>query len=749
MTPTPASADKGPRGRLQRWSLALCLATAWVVLGQPRETTAQSGSTWTHTGDGLVLTITTAWFDAGGYRPIRIKLLDPSPAKAQRTFRLEFKSKFNYASAYRETLILKDVDLPARAGSVETTLALPQLFALNQFDVTIFEDGEELKNLSLENMGTGAWSNDWSEALPSVLIVRDQLTASVAPTAVTTTKGAPGPSYMGVQVMTQTVATVLGFGGELEAAVADLPERWIDYSNVDVICLTMPQVAKLKAERPKAWTALRLWTQQGGNLVVSVGANGLKDLAGLEKALKLPASMRRTSLNPLTDVAGHPGWTAPNLAIYGQAISTPVAANSGTYYGETVVQFGPDGQPISPTPQPQVPVTPPTEPTFLLHSWGLGALVAVASDDLTAGTVDTTQWTWIMNTLGPDRWMWINRHGVSVQRDNVDYWNFLIPGVGLAPVTWFRFLITVFVLAIGPLNYYWLKRRGKLHLLVIMAPAMALLITLGLFLYALLADGLGVKARVRSFTHLDQRTGEAVCWARNSFYAGMAPWRGLDYSEQVITIPIQPVNTFDNSGPAARQVNWNEPRQNLATGWIASRSPSQLLTVKAGRSKAGLSVVAGARAGDPPRVRNRLGVHVQLLLLTDREGAYFKIHNLAPGASATLAPAELEKEAATLQKLALATAPRTPEDFDPYTGQSGLFGFNRRWWWGSSNQNVQAPDCAKSLLEKGIGLLGADLAKSGLAPGNYIAVTDGSPALELGLDNLEQEASLHVIVGRW
>ena len=53
--------------------------------------------------------------------------------------------------------------------------------------------------------------------------------------------------------------------------------------------------------------------------------------------------------------------------------------------------------------------------------------------------------------------------------------NLLVPGVGLAPVTEFHVLITLFVLVIGPVNYWLLKRWRRLHLMVLTVPLAAAL----------------------------------------------------------------------------------------------------------------------------------------------------------------------------------------------------------------------------------------------------------------------------------
>ena len=111
-------------------------------------------------------------------------------------------------------------------------------------------------------------------------------------------------------------------------------------------------------------------------------------------------------------------------------------------------------------------------------------------------------------------------------------WRFLEvsrPRRGAVPVVSFEVLITLFALAIGPINYLLLRRWKRLHLLVVTVPLGATAVTFALFGYALLTDGLGTRLRVRSLTRIDQHRGEAITWARLSYYSGLSPRGGLEF----------------------------------------------------------------------------------------------------------------------------------------------------------------------------------------------------------------------------
>ena len=200
---------------------------------------------------------------------------------------------------------------------------------------------------------------------------------------------------------------------------------------------------------------------------------------------------------------------------------------------------------------------------------------------------ETEEWPgWRMTAQGRalrSALRWDRRHGMTPADANMEFADLLVPGVGLAPVTEFRVLITLFVLLIGPVNYFVLKRLKRLHLLVLTVPLAAALMTSTLFAYAVLSDGFGTSVRAHSVTRLDQRTGEAVCWARLSYYAGLAPGQGLAMPTDVAIYPVIPGwndSSINASVSAEREILWAPPDAKLTQGWLRSRTPTQYLTIR-------------------------------------------------------------------------------------------------------------------------------------------------------------------------
>jgi hypothetical protein len=309
-------------------------------------------------------------------------------------------------------------------------------------------------------------------------------------------------------------------------------------------------------------------------------------------------------------------------------------------------------------------------------------------------------------------------------------------------------------LAIGPVNYWLLRRWKRLHLLVITIPGGALVVTLALFAYALISDGLGTRVRARSLTVLDQRRGHAVCWTRLSYYAGLAPAGGLTFGPEVAALPLTEMPTiipgYSSARSPRRDLRWDD-QQHLASGWISSRTPVQYFTLRSHASKLSLEILASS-AQQPPRVRNTLGVGIRQLLVRTRDGGWHWATDVAPGELAQLAPATEGDARGQLSKAALAVAPGVPPGID--TKSYGLFGMSRRQWYyyGPRRTNeLGDPRQATSLLERGLLWQLAAHGRNGdlLSPGSYLAIVDESPEVVHGTPGAREESSYHAILGYW
>jgi hypothetical protein len=709
-----------------------------LLLGARGGSAVAATSGRTMTGNGLRVDIDDSLLAGPGYRPLRLSVRPTAPVTADRTLSIEllFRRPMTPVTSY-DLRVVRELDIPAGSGPTGVTLSVPPMVS-HQYSLNIREDGVLLKALCVPWMAPApsTYRNDWMEGIPEILFV-DRFLPDTATLA----------AVLNVDKNRQPWQPAPPAGAPLLPNAAsclpqDLPDQWINYSGFDIVCISCEQLAALRSARPEAFRALVAWTAAGGNLWVFGLGSDWRPVGELDRLLDLPAQ------GGGQDKPVPPGWKAPENRLFGRTANTPAEAEDNSDTGAVVVTPAYSG---SPAPMPPKGAThakkktspkPPVRPPFVLRPLQAGLVVALAADKPFPG--DEAEWRWLFDSMGEGRWQWYQRHGLSLQRENPDFLNFLIPGVGMAPVTEFCVLISVFVIAIGPVNYLVLRRRRKLHLLLLTIPASAAVVTGLLFGYALLADGLSVRVRARSVTNLDQRSGRAVCWTRLSYCAGLAPRGGLHFPADVAVLPLEqsPPIEFEQR-PLWREVLWDED-QHLTSGWLPSRTPTQFVTVRARPSRCGLDVLDPAGPGQHPSLRNRLETPIKELLVCAKDGKYYWAEGVAPADTAPLEPISWSEA----QSMMMGTLRQDKLDWPPGgvgASGSGVFGLgrNRYFYMRLANNGALSPPAQST------GRLEQMRTLNSLPPGSYMAVVERPPEVVLGVPAPREEPSSHVIIGNW
>ena len=331
---------------------------------------------------------------------------------------------------------------------------------------------------------------------------------------------------------------------------------------------------------------------------------------------------------------------------------------------------------------------------------------------------------------------WSNRHGNNPGRGNPEFNNFLIPDVGVAPVFEFQMLMSLFVIGIGPVNYWLLKRRGQLPLLLVTVPAAALATSLALFAYGFLSEGVGTRVRARSFTKLNQRSGEAVCWARLSYYAGFAPGEGMRVPADTAVYPILPSSQSRYRFEPPRELLWGATSaklpQHLSRGWLAARTPTQYQTITARPTTKRIDF---QQTADGLVAANRLGVDLIALAVQDEAGNFYLAEQLASGDAATLSPSNKVRSIMAIRTLLAAHEPEFPAGAEMASRPRYSRGYNREL-------------LSQNLMETELSAITSPVIE-GWGRRGYVAITSAGIELELGLDSAVEKDSCHVIRGSW
>jgi len=585
--------------RLKRFSLTLAvfaaaLFLADVCLAQNQQKIHLPGP-GVKNRCGLTMDLDARGAESNGYRPIRVKLSNlPATANTfDRQVRVTLKMMYGQ-SVYGQLAVSQVVEIPEGSTTGEAIISMPSDGQGYYMSMEVREGGQRLEELSstyLPFNNRGGWGVG-DEAFPSVLFVsstipdrnkRDQLFAEnlgqipeTAPTnlipdirnlAASTHDRNANRSY-GQMTDRSLLTLVENFPSTELLPPAELPDRWIDLSTYGILFISREDLQLLATKFPQRKLAVEQWLAQGTVLVVYDAGEEYEHLAEIEKLLELPPLPEGGKKGvPYRDWSPAKDSVQPNSKKYGNSPQSNQSFSGVTMPGMPVV---PAGTTKEPTPlAPKGPSKKPSlVPPFVSRPAHLGWLIAIAEKNPFPGEVN--EWEHLLASIPDQRESWSYRHGMTLRGRNDDFWNWHIAGVGAAPVFSFILLATLFAIAIGPLNYLFLGKIQRLSMLLFTVPAGALVVTLALFLYAIATDGLGVRSRVRSFTMLDQRSGQMVSWSRQTYFASIAPSRGLKYPADTLVFPM--LIKQNETGSTYRALDWEPDGQRLKYGFLASRS---------------------------------------------------------------------------------------------------------------------------------------------------------------------------------
>jgi hypothetical protein len=706
--------------------------------------------------NGLTLEVDSRWVNNYGYRPIRVRVSSLKPVTRDHVVTIRFHIA---AWDWRSGVIDVEQDIELLTGQTEATAVVtcPQFQTGHRYWWDVWVDGKKDDSLSVDaNTAwqlTAASSNAQGDVpLKFLLVGRPQFSPTLIPNT----------------DMFEALAMPIDL----------LPTRWLDFTTVDVLAISPRDLEWLHTKQPETLKAIRRWIRAGGQAWISPVGRQWKSVPRVEELLGI-------KLGESAEAAAAPvdrGWQPIKLSSGAQAADESTFIYLPTGRTRAVrdplmiarLENDPDWEVVQKNLTPsaddanKLKLPADSGQWYVQRPLGLGhvrvfreawdpigfgislqMLRGLSIFDPAQTSPLTTPLTAAMETTRT----WESRHGLTPDTANSDFADWLVPGVGRAPVNEFRVLITLFVLVIGPLNYWLLQRTHRLHLLVLTVPLTAAVLTIGLFVYALASDGISTKVRVRSFTSLDQRTGEAACWARLSYYAALAPGRGLTLPDDTAIYPITPGwNEASNNASfgGTRQIEWTGGRQRLTEGWLRSRTPTQYLTIRARKSPAKLLLEPTA---ERIATTNELGTDIRYVAVADDDGSVFVGEAIENGATAELHPADREQVLRRLQRFLRENRPSAPAEL---TGESTFIAtqqrrqqrrFLRNQYGLSYGLERLGGNLQSSLID---GLVGTDeLPALNLAPRTYVAITETGPEVTVGVANAREEASFHVLVAHW
>ncbi len=513
-------------------------------------------------------------------------------------------------------------------------------------------------------------------------------------------------------------------------AAQQLPEQWLAYSQLDVILIAAPLLRQLESQ-PAVYRALTDWLANGGNLWVYAtqqAACQVLDQTPLQPVAAGLVPVKRAlrqalSLNDLNDASGWeynayngPSRDSQNLLQGSSMLNGGIALRQQAYDAAKQNEHAFAAE------------APPAAVAGLIRHgrFGLGTVTAIDREDPFPQSFQF--WTTVVRATGGEQLDWTARTGIHVPGGNTQFWSLLIAAVGQPPVKSFIGLNTLFVLIVGPICYWYLRRRQHLFLLFFVAPALALLVTGGLVVYAYLADGVRTRTRVRQITWVDPQAGYQVTQARQTYFAVLDSRRGLAFPNDAAVYPVLRGSIRSDYRYRRNDLSGIEGTVTASDDQLQFRGcflpPRAQVQVLVANPEARAETLQWMVADTQVSVTNRLDYGLRDLTIRDQAGKLWQAAAVQSGETVSLT------RLPSAQTPALDIAPLQPEVLPNLR--------STRDPWGRYSVGSNASQLERS-LEDWLRFL---------PPERFIAIAEQPEVKLLGVEDAEMTDVNHVIMGR-
>lgn len=607
---------------------------------------------------GFVAKIEIAYHDIAGYVPLELTITSTSRFTTDRNFILRLEPLPGARTPPRNGMVV-EVPATVAAGSKSVTLNryVPKWSAGHSYRARLFEGGQALPKY--EGLIGNPVLQGGSRSLD--VLAREYRSDWVFIDANNRVNGvderrvrkmlAPLTSQLRVSLSRRG-----SFGGVSLTVVGqqELPEDWRGYQRYDLVIFTEASLQEL-AKHPAQLETLRRWVLTGGAVLGFDVASPEQFTRQLEFSWNDHSESRDQVVARANTIIKQREYERSLLQEQRRELETYLeTVESGTAIASGIGEFS------APTPeslqavrdelaeivqqqrantrldeqQPWLNLAANDWPHRVwTRSVGAGMIVGLKSDQ---GVISEMHWQLLAPTLAIQASPTLRR-GVDPLIGDRRFSQWMIPGVAQPPVYTFIGLLTAFVILVGPVAYRRTTRYGRGYLMFAIAPVLAMVTTLAMFGYGIVADGFGTIARVRQLTWIDGASGDAAQRIRSTYFAGVRPGDGLTFpaDAEVIGYPESSGVSWeeaDKSTPAVvGNVRVSDQTQVFDSSFLPSRQQRQFV-VHQPKPQTGV-VSLQNRPGATPQLSSTLSFPLHRVVVCDAAGTYWSADNLPPGES--------------------------------------------------------------------------------------------------------------------
>ncbi len=306
-----------------------------------------------------------------------------------------------------------------------------------------------------------------------------------------------------------------------------LPDQWFGYDGIDLVLLNTGTanhelLTKLFASDAagdvRKREALLEWVRRGGRLVISVGSKAGDVAKLLHLTPVLPFAINPAAPTRSAEVIGLYWSAGSGLA---NVVSGPLGAKDGPKFAlaNLVPQLGKSARVLSPPPGRSVDDP---SPIAAQSAFGMGRVTVIGFDldgePFASFPKRTEFWDWVLREGGANRASAGGdgkaRPPGSLTEDEdeaavaIRQHNDTFDGVAVVSFGWIAMLIVLYILLIGPIEYYFLKRvLGRLELTWITFPIIVLTVSAAAYLSANAVKGRELKVNKLDVVDVDPASG--------------------------------------------------------------------------------------------------------------------------------------------------------------------------------------------------------------------------------------------------
>ena len=399
-------------------------------------------------------------------------------------------------------------------------------------------------------------------------------------------------------------------------------KNWLAYSQLDVIIVAAPILERIRTGQAEQYDALRKWVAAGGTMWVYAtdaepdpfGETLTTEPADPKRIVKKGSVTRLMNLQTQNDTSelSSEYWNGV------KKMSQMGGQRNFRSRREVFNEMKADKNPFV-----EIVASQKISDRLRVARLGLGKVIMIKDEDPFPGSF---QFWYSVHQLSSDI-TWADRFGVDIPCGNDNYWSWLIPSVGQPPVKSFVVLNILFALLIGPLCYFFFRRRQRLYLLYFAAPMLALLVSGSLFVYAIGSDGFSTRVRARQISWVDPSSDFMIEQSRQTYFAAAGNSDGLSQSRETVVCPVHGTplvrdyyQQSSNFRPGEVIVDSDKPHARMTGNLLPPRDQVQYLTT---RPIASEQTVLFETTDGKPTITNNLDHPITQIILRDKQGAYW------------------------------------------------------------------------------------------------------------------------------